>query len=95
MSRNATLYRLGGSLEIVGDLPFAQAGVSGSFTFTGRGGLASYSFSSTSLPAGWVLNTAGVMTWTTPAAVDTHATIFMSDAARNAPVSKRIRIIAS
>lgn len=93
MSRNATLYRLGGSLELVGDLPIIAAGSSSSYTFTGRGGLASYTFSSSSLPSGFVLNSAGVMTWTTPAAVDQTITLFMADASRVPPVSKRVRIL--
>lgn len=60
--RGIQLFRIGGQMQILGTPPVGQAGSAYSFTFTGTGGVGSYTFDYDTLPSGWSLNaTTGVL----------------------------------
>jgi hypothetical protein len=92
VSRSVGLYRIGGTMEIIGFAPDGQASVAYSTTFAGSGGGSPYSFdfSIDPLVAGWT-NVGGVVSNPSPSAGDYTLTCTMSDSARNVPVTQAYR----
>lgn len=78
-------------MELVGVPPVGAAGIAYSFAFSAIGGSGTYTYTNSTLPAGWSLTT-GVLANASPSAGSFKVTITLSDNARSPPVEQTFTV---